>query len=245
MQEGTRTAGYQAMAEWLEQQERRLRALEEENRELRRQLGEMRRGMGIAVVIEGRTIPLAALAEVPGTQPSQGITGGGDDLRASQWGRASVSSGAPTQVYPATGHPSFGPIPPAQRDPAPAAPGGTHSLAAVPRRVSQPPAPQHPVPPGPHQMQLGPQRQTYPPLAASPDQLPPPAQLQPTSSEGSFGMSEPWPGPSARDLGSAQAPARGEIAYPPSRRFDSAHPLWSQPESPRPARNPFADSFML
>jgi hypothetical protein len=201
--------------------------------------------MGITVVIEGRTVPLAALAEAPGAQPLQGITGGSDDLRAPQWGSASAYSGAPTQVYPTVGHPSFGPIPSAPRDPAPAAPGGTHPVAAVPRRVSQPPAPPYPVPPGPHQMQPGPQRQSYPPLAASPDQLPPPAQLQPTSSDGSFGMGESWPGPSAGDQGSAHAPARGAIAYPPSRQFDSAHPLWSQPESPRPARNPFADSFML
>jgi hypothetical protein len=39
-------------------------ALEAENRELRRQLADLRRGIGIAVIIEGKTIQLAAEAGI-------------------------------------------------------------------------------------------------------------------------------------------------------------------------------------
>ena len=54
-----RASGFEEIAAWLEQQVRRVRALEAENRELRRQLDELRRGIGVAVMIEGRAFPLA------------------------------------------------------------------------------------------------------------------------------------------------------------------------------------------
>lgn len=53
---------YGQMPEWVERQQRRIAELEAENRELRRQLDELRRGAGIAVVIQGRSYPLAAPA---------------------------------------------------------------------------------------------------------------------------------------------------------------------------------------
>ena len=47
--------------EYLERQQRRIAELESENRTLRRELDELRRGVGIAVTIHGRTVPLAPL----------------------------------------------------------------------------------------------------------------------------------------------------------------------------------------
>ncbi len=56
-----------AMSSWNEQQ-RRIQQLEAENAELRRQLDDLRRGVGVALVIHGRAIPLAAQ---PPSYPSQ------------------------------------------------------------------------------------------------------------------------------------------------------------------------------
>jgi hypothetical protein len=47
--------------DYLERQQRRIAELENENRTLRRELDELRRGVGIAVMIHGRTVPLASL----------------------------------------------------------------------------------------------------------------------------------------------------------------------------------------
>lgn len=74
MQEGLNmdraSAGFESIAEMLLQQKKLMDALEAENRELRRQLAELRRGIGIAVVIEGRTIQLANSASDPAFQNS-------------------------------------------------------------------------------------------------------------------------------------------------------------------------------
>src|SRR5215472_15082559 len=53
------SAGFEGIAQMLLEQKKLMDALEAENRELRRQLAELRRGIGIAVVIEGKTIQLA------------------------------------------------------------------------------------------------------------------------------------------------------------------------------------------
>ena len=53
------SAGFEGIAQMLLEQKKLMDALEAENRELRRQLSDLRRGIGIAVVIEGRTIQLA------------------------------------------------------------------------------------------------------------------------------------------------------------------------------------------
>lgn len=52
------SAGFEGIAQMLLEQKKLMDALEAENRELRRQLADLRRGMGIAVVIEGKTIQL-------------------------------------------------------------------------------------------------------------------------------------------------------------------------------------------
>lgn len=59
---GPGTGEYGQVSEWLERQQRRIAELEAENRELRRQLDELRRGAGIAVMIQGRAYSLAAPA---------------------------------------------------------------------------------------------------------------------------------------------------------------------------------------
>jgi len=55
----TASAGFEGIAQMLLEQKKLMDALEAENRELRRQLADLRRGSGIAVVIEGKTIQLA------------------------------------------------------------------------------------------------------------------------------------------------------------------------------------------
>lgn len=53
------SAGFEGIAQMLLEQKKLMDALESENRELRRQLADLRRGIGIAIVIEGKTIQLA------------------------------------------------------------------------------------------------------------------------------------------------------------------------------------------
>ncbi len=53
------SAGFEGIAQMLLEQKKLMDALEAENRDLRRQLADLRRGVGIAVVIEGKTIQLA------------------------------------------------------------------------------------------------------------------------------------------------------------------------------------------
>jgi DNA uptake protein ComE-like DNA-binding protein len=57
--EPSASAGFEGIAKMLLEQKKLMDALEAENRELRRQLADLRRGIGIAVVIEGKTIQLA------------------------------------------------------------------------------------------------------------------------------------------------------------------------------------------
>lgn len=61
------SAGFEGIAQMLLEQKKLMDALEAENRELRRQLADLRRGIGIAVVIEGKTIQLA-------TDPSSAVS---------------------------------------------------------------------------------------------------------------------------------------------------------------------------
>ena len=61
------SAGFEGIAQMLLEQKKLMDALEAENRELRRQLTDLRKGMGIAVVIEGKTIQLATEQGSPAT----------------------------------------------------------------------------------------------------------------------------------------------------------------------------------
>ena len=65
MMDRAASAGFEGIAQMLLEQKKLMDALEAENRELRRQLADLRRGVGIAVVVDGKTIQLA-------TEPANG-----------------------------------------------------------------------------------------------------------------------------------------------------------------------------
>jgi hypothetical protein len=59
MMDRAASAGFEGIAQMLLEQKKLMDALEAENRELRRQIADLRRGVGIAIVIDGKTIQLA------------------------------------------------------------------------------------------------------------------------------------------------------------------------------------------
>lgn len=59
MMDRAASTGFEGIAQMLLEQKKLMDALEAENRELRRQLTDLRRGVGVAVVIDGKTIQLA------------------------------------------------------------------------------------------------------------------------------------------------------------------------------------------
>lgn len=74
----TASNGFEGIAQMLLEQKKLMDALEAENRELRRQLADLRRGIGIAVVIEGKTVQLAtespsASSQTAGLQSLQNL----------------------------------------------------------------------------------------------------------------------------------------------------------------------------
>jgi len=89
MMDRSASAGFEGIAQMLLEQKKLMDALEAENRELRRQLAELRRGIGIAVVIEGKTIQLA-------TDPGSSVQGQ-TSLQSLQ-GMQSPTSGPQTMV---------------------------------------------------------------------------------------------------------------------------------------------------
>ena len=107
---------YARLVRWAEEQQRRLAALEWENHELRQQVNDLRRGVGIAVVVQGRMIPVdPAPAEMP--QPNAG-------------------------PMP---HPSFGPALQHAPRSAPAQPSQPHHMPPIQPTPSAPPAPRSQV----------------------------------------------------------------------------------------------------
>jgi hypothetical protein len=77
MMDRAASAGFEGIAQMLLEQKKLMDALEAENRELRRQIAELRRGIGIAVVIDGKTIQLATdqSSQSPTLQSLQGLQG--------------------------------------------------------------------------------------------------------------------------------------------------------------------------
>src|SRR5258708_32413852 len=59
MMDRAASAGFEGIAQMLLEQKKLMDALEAENRELRRQIAELGRGAGVAVVIDGKIIQLA------------------------------------------------------------------------------------------------------------------------------------------------------------------------------------------
>jgi hypothetical protein len=106
------------MASWLERVGARLRELEAENAQLKQQLDDLRRGLGIAVMIEGRLVPLAALA--PNEQPQHPRPAAGSQPRPAapvppsllpHTGQVPVPTVTPrAQPAPAPARHSFGPL---------------------------------------------------------------------------------------------------------------------------------------
>jgi hypothetical protein len=70
MMDRAASTGFEGIAQMLLEQKKLMDALEAENRELRRQLNDLRRGVGIAVVIDGKTIQLATDASNIGQSQS-------------------------------------------------------------------------------------------------------------------------------------------------------------------------------
>jgi hypothetical protein len=78
MMDRAASAGFEGIAQMLLEQKKLMDALEAENRELRRQIADLRRGIGIAVVIDGKTIQLAtdqAASQAAALQSLQGLQG--------------------------------------------------------------------------------------------------------------------------------------------------------------------------
>ncbi len=98
---------YVQMIDALRWQQQRIIELEAENRELRRQLEDLRRGVGIALVIDGRQIslassPAAASTSTPSTGPAQDAA----------WTSGAHPSSAPTTASVPTPRPVPSPITP-------------------------------------------------------------------------------------------------------------------------------------
>lgn len=101
------SAGFEGIAQMLLEQKKLMDALEAENRELRRQIADLRRGIGIAVVIEGKTIQLATepgapVAMNPQTQAAL------QSLQSLQNTPTPISSGSTGSYNTATARPSNG-----------------------------------------------------------------------------------------------------------------------------------------
>src|SRR5947199_4962084 len=104
------SAGFEGIAQMLLEQKKLMDALEAENRELRRQLADLRRVVGIAVVIEGKTIQLAtepgssaasqaALQSLQGLQntPPPGLSQSSPGNYANQNGRSANTQSTVTE----------------------------------------------------------------------------------------------------------------------------------------------------
>jgi hypothetical protein len=88
MMDRAASAGFEGIAQMLLEQKKLMDALEAENRELRRQIADLRRGIGVAVVIDGKTIQLATDS---GSATSQATLQSFQNLQNTQNGGSYVS----------------------------------------------------------------------------------------------------------------------------------------------------------
>jgi hypothetical protein len=104
------SAGFEGIAQMLLEQKKLMDALEAENRELRRQLADLRRGVGIAVVIEGKTIQLAADpgAPIPMNPQTQAALQSLQNLQNSQANLAPASQSVISSGYGQAGRATGG-----------------------------------------------------------------------------------------------------------------------------------------
>ena len=100
------SAGFEGIAQMLLEQKKLMDALEAENRELRRQLADLRRGVGIAVVIEGKTVQLATEpgSPIPMTPQAQAAL---QSLQSLQNTQAAMQTGSQNN-YNQNGRPTSG-----------------------------------------------------------------------------------------------------------------------------------------
>lgn len=96
------SAGFEGIAQMLLEQKKLMDALEAENRELRRQLSDLRRGVGIAVIIEGKTVQLAVEpgAPVPMGAQTQAALQSLQNLQNSQAGLSAANASQANGGYP-------------------------------------------------------------------------------------------------------------------------------------------------
>jgi hypothetical protein len=248
---------FDEMAAWLLELERRLRVLEAENQELRRQLTDLRRGVGIALVIEGRTVPVAPLSPittqsgpVPAVGPAHTQTGPGEAARALDMPATPAQTG--------TRYPSFGPLPPlpdAAADMARSWPGASRPIDSnafsnprLPVAPSQPePAPARP----PSNQHL-----SWPPAATTahlpvvrPLSAPLGAEPRPESHAAWLRAGSEWPDQAAtRPVPMPPTPPAPLAPFgqnPSAPHGGLTPPERSQNERQPGERNPFADSFIL
>jgi hypothetical protein len=86
------SAGFEGIAQMLLEQKKLMDALEAENRELRRQISDLRRGVGVAVVIDGKTIQLA-------TEAANGLSASSQSQATLQSLQSLQSATSTTGVY--------------------------------------------------------------------------------------------------------------------------------------------------
>ena len=89
MMDRSASAGFEGIAQMLLEQKKLMDALEAENRELRRQIADLKRGIGVAVVIDGKTIQLAN--DSAGSASSQATLQSLQNLQSPQSGGSYVS----------------------------------------------------------------------------------------------------------------------------------------------------------
>ena len=101
MMDRAASAGFEGIAQMLLEQKKLMDALEAENRELRRQIADLRRGIGIAVVIDGKTIQLATdqasqAAALQSLQSLQGAPAASSTIVNGNYGQARSTGGQQT-----------------------------------------------------------------------------------------------------------------------------------------------------
>jgi hypothetical protein len=155
------------VARWLAEREQRIQALEAENRALRLQLERLRQGIGIALVIDGRVVPIApsspgitASAPVPAVAPAHQSAPAHQAAPAQQHAiphpprHATGPESIPHTPRPAAARPTWPPLAetPAQLPAVgPLTPTGPVSAigqwaASPPRATGAPATPLHPEP---------------------------------------------------------------------------------------------------
>jgi hypothetical protein len=228
--------------EWLR---KRARQLEIENRELRRELDELRRGVGISVLIQGRLVPLSALPS-PGVALSSYPTPAPFAATGQQNGAVTFTpppmwSERPSQpVPPAPPSLPYPPAPAPRRAPQSPPRGANPRSEPFPeeawitgqRRAVRPPAPQpqlQPQPPASQQHAAHPSQRITPGWLREEPPMPAhtPAPAGPVSRVGADQPSPtPTPAPRARNdarpIARPNVPERGRsrLAVP---RLEPAH----------------------